>query len=119
MKTIEVSAAVIIEQSRVFATQRGYGEYIDSWEFPGGKLEPGESPREALKREIREELDTEVDVGQHKGETDHTRQWRFPDGAYLMTEEPIPGWTPDIRLLTASLLHPVRLTASFRHTGGG
>ncbi len=65
MKTIEVSAAVIIEQGHVFATQRGYGEYKDSWEFPGGKLEPGESPQEALKREIQEELDTEVHVGPH------------------------------------------------------
>lgn len=63
MKTIEVSAAVIIEQGHVFATQRGYGEYKDSWEFPGGKLEPGESPQEALKREIQEELDTEINVG--------------------------------------------------------
>ena len=63
MKTIEVSAAVIIEQGHVFATQRGYGEYKDSWEFPGGKLESGESPQEALKREIREELDTEINVG--------------------------------------------------------
>lgn len=63
MKTIEVSAAVIIEQNRVFVTQRGYGEYKDSWEFPGGKIERGESPQEALKREIREELDTEINVG--------------------------------------------------------
>ena len=63
MKSIEVSAAVIIEQHRVFATQRGYGAYKDSWEFPGGKLEAGESPEEALRREIREELDTEIEVG--------------------------------------------------------
>ena len=63
MKTIEVAAAVIFGEGRVFATQRGYGEYKDGWEFPGGKLKPGETPEEALAREIREELDTEIDVG--------------------------------------------------------
>ena len=62
MKVIEVSAAVILEQGRLFATQRGYGAYKDSWEFPGGKLEPGESPEEALRREILEELDTQIEV---------------------------------------------------------
>ena len=60
MKTIRVVAAVITEGDRIYATQRGYGEYKDSWEFPGGKIEPGESPQEALRREIREELDTEI-----------------------------------------------------------
>ena len=62
-KTVEVSAAVILDGGRVFATQRGYGAYKDSWEFPGGKLEPGETPQEALAREIREELNTQVEVG--------------------------------------------------------
>ena len=65
MKTIRVVAAVITEGDRIYATQRGYGEYKDSWEFPGGKIEPGESPQEALRREIREELDTEIEVGEH------------------------------------------------------
>ena len=62
-KTIEVVAAVICDGERVFATQRGYGEWKDWWEFPGGKMELGETPEEALVREIREELATEIDVG--------------------------------------------------------
>ena len=57
MKTIQVVAAVIVAGGKVFATQRGYGEYKDGWEFPGGKIEPGETPGQALSREIREELD--------------------------------------------------------------
>ena len=60
MKTIEVVAAIIIKDGQVFATQRGYGEFQGWWEFPGGKMEAGESPQEALKREIREELDADV-----------------------------------------------------------
>lgn len=63
MKTINVVAAVIMKDGRVFATQRGYGEFKDGWEFPGGKVEAGESPEEALRREIREELEVEVNVG--------------------------------------------------------
>lgn len=63
MKSIKVVAAVIIDNKKVFATQRGYGEYKDWWEFPGGKIEAGESPEEALKREILEELDTIIEVG--------------------------------------------------------
>ena len=62
MKTIRVVAAIIVENGRVFATQRGYGDFKDGWEFPGGKIEAGESPEQALVREIREELDTEVRV---------------------------------------------------------
>ena len=65
MKTIHVVAAVIRDgEGRIFATQRGYGPYKDGWEFPGGKIEPGETPKQALVREIREELDTEIDVGE-------------------------------------------------------
>lgn len=63
MKRVEVVAAVIMKEGRVFATQRGYGEFKDGWEFPGGKVEAGESPEEALRREIREELEVEVNVG--------------------------------------------------------
>ena len=64
MKTIKVVAAVIKKQNKVFVTQRGYGEFKDGWEFPGGKIEQGETPQEALKREICEELDTEILVGE-------------------------------------------------------
>ena len=63
MKQIEVVAAIIHDdEGRIFATQRGYGDFKDWWEFPGGKMEAGETPEEALKREIREELSTEISV---------------------------------------------------------
>ena len=63
MKTIQVVAAIIRNQDRIFATQRGYGPYKDGWEFPGGKIEPDDTPEQALAREIKEELDTEIIVG--------------------------------------------------------
>ena len=62
MKQIEVVAAIIRNGNKIFATQRGYGEWKDWWEFPGGKMEPGETAEEALRREIREELSTEINV---------------------------------------------------------
>ena len=62
MKTIRVVAAIIIDNDKVFATQRGYGEFKDGWEFPGGKIDEGETAVEALVREIKEELDTEIEV---------------------------------------------------------
>lgn len=71
---MEVVAAIIIRNGQVFATQRGYGEWKGWWEFPGGKMEPGESPQEALKREIREELDAEITVGQLL----ETVEWDYP-----------------------------------------
>ena len=61
-KTIRVVAAVIRKEDRIFATQRGYGEFKDGWEFPGGKIEPHETPQQALIREIKEELDTVIQV---------------------------------------------------------
>ena len=64
MKTIRVVAAVIRDGRRIFATQRGYGPWKDWWEFPGGKIEEGETPEAALVRELREELDTEITVGE-------------------------------------------------------
>ena len=63
MRVVNVVAAVIQDGNRVFANQRGYGNFKDGWEFPGGKIEPGETPQQALKREIEEELDTEITVG--------------------------------------------------------
>ena len=64
MKIIEVVAAIIRDSDeRIFCTQRGYGDWKDWWEFPGGKIEPGESHKEALRREIREELATDIEVG--------------------------------------------------------
>lgn len=74
MKTIEVVAAVIVRDGQVFATKRGYGEWKGWWEFPGGKMEPGESPQEALVREIREELDAEISVGRLL----ETVEWDYP-----------------------------------------
>ena len=62
MKTIKVVAAVIRDGDRIFATQRGYGDFKGGWEFPGGKIDAGETPEEALIREIKEELDTEVEI---------------------------------------------------------
>lgn len=75
MKRIEVVAAVICQGCRVFATQRGYGEWKDWWEFPGGKMEAGETPEAALKREIREELSAEISVGRLLGTVEHD----YPD----------------------------------------
>ena len=64
MKTIRVVAAVIRDGEKIFTTMRGYGDFKGLWEFPGGKIEPGETPQEALKREIREELASEISVGE-------------------------------------------------------
>ncbi|MBR5499495.1 MAG: (deoxy)nucleoside triphosphate pyrophosphohydrolase [Bacteroidales bacterium] len=74
MKTIQVVAAIIIKDQQVFATQRGYGEWKGWWEFPGGKIEAGECPQEALRREIKEELDAEISVG----ELLETVEWDYP-----------------------------------------
>ncbi len=74
LRKIEVVAAIIRRGDRIFATQRGYGEWKDWWEFPGGKMEPGETPREALAREIREELDAEIRIGKLL----HTVEWDYP-----------------------------------------
>lgn len=64
MKTIKVVAAAIRDKDKIFATARGYGDFKGQWEFPGGKVEEGETPQQALKREIREELETEIEVGE-------------------------------------------------------
>ena len=79
MKTIKVVAAIICdnikEKNKIFATARGYGELKGGWEFPGGKVEPGETPQQALVREIMEELDTEIEVG----ELIDTIEYDYPD----------------------------------------
>ena len=75
LKRIEVVAALIRKGDKILATQRGYGEYKDFWEFPGGKIEHGETPEVALKREIKEELATEIDVNEYVGTVDYD----YPD----------------------------------------
>lgn len=76
MKTVEVVAAIIYNADGcIFATQRGYGKFKDYWEFPGGKIEEGESPEDALRREIVEELDTEIEI---EGLFDAV-EWDYPD----------------------------------------
>lgn len=75
MKTIHVVAALIVNDGRIFATRRGYGSWKGWWEFPGGKVEPGETPEDALMREIREELDTEIAVERYVTSI----EWDYPD----------------------------------------
>jgi 8-oxo-dGTP diphosphatase len=75
-KTVEVAAAVIVDDSgRVLATQRGYGPMKDGWEFPGGKIEPGETGEQAIVREIREELAVDIEIDNALG----TVEWDYPD----------------------------------------
>ena len=112
-KTIEVVAAVIFDtQGRIFATQRGYGEWKDWWEFPGGKIEPGETPQQALKREIREELDAVIEVGELLRTIDydyptfhltmHCFKCRLANGHLTLLEHEAAKW------LNPSDLHSVR-----------
>lgn len=75
MKSIEVVAAIIRKGDRIFATQRGYGDFKDYWEFPGGKMEAGETPEQALVREIREELDAEIRIDKFLS----TIEWDYPN----------------------------------------
>ena len=79
MKTIEVVAAIIRKDNKIFATQRGYGEFKDWWEFPGGKMEAGETPEQALVREIHEELDTDISIDKFL----YTVEWDYPK--FLLT----------------------------------
>ncbi len=103
MKRIEVVAAVVIDgQGRVFATQRGYGDWKDWWEFPGGKMEAGETPQEALRREIREELDAEIEIGELLRTVDydypdfhltmHCFRCRLADGHVSLLEHEAARW---------------------------
>lgn len=104
MRVIEVVAAVIVRDGKIFATRRGYGEFKGMWEFPGGKIEPGEDRRHALKREIMEELDTEVSVGdelcivEYDYPDFHIRLHCFwctvTDGSLVLKEHEASGWFP-------------------------
>ena len=112
MKKIEVVVAIIIRDGKVFATQRGYGEWKDWWEFPGGKIEAGECPQEALVREIREELDAEIEVG----ELIETVEWDYPAFhltmhcfvCSLVSESMHLNGHEDSAWLTRDTLHSVR-----------
>lgn len=103
MKQTEVVAAIIFdEQGRIFATQRGYGDWKDWWEFPGGKMEARETPQEALRREIREELDAEIEVGELLRTIDydypnfhltmHCFKCRLADGHVTLLEHEAAKW---------------------------
>lgn len=86
MKHIEVVAAIIRKGNRIFATQRGHGEWKDWWEFPGGKIEAGETPKEALQREIREELSAEISVDEFVCTVEHDYpQFHLTMHCYLCT----------------------------------
>lgn len=74
-KHVQVAAAIIMDDGKIFATQRAHGEFKDGWEFPGGKIEQGETPQQAAKREVMEELDTEIEVG----ELFDTVEYDYPD----------------------------------------
>ena len=108
MKTIHVVAAAIFHKSRVLATQRGYGDFKDSWEFPGGKIEPHETPEMALAREIREELDLDIQVGDSIGRVHcdypdfhldmEVFACRIKDGKMVLKEHEGALWASDAML---------------------
>ena len=104
MKTIKVVAAIIRKENSVFATQRGYGDYKDWWEFPGGKVEEGETPERALIREIREELDSDIIVEKFLTTVEHDYSkfhlsmdcyWcRVQNGSLTLLEHEAAKWLP-------------------------
>ena len=112
MKTVRVVAAIIIRDGKVFATQRGYGQWQGWWEFPGGKIEAGECPQEALIREIREELEAEIQVG----ELIEIIEWDYPDfhltmhcfSCFLTSESIHLNEHEDSAWLTRETLHSVK-----------
>ena len=108
MKTVQVVAAVLHEGNRVFATQRGYGDWKDGWEFPGGKTEPGETARQALRREIQEELETEIEVEDLLGTVEYDYPgfhlsmqcfWcRIVEGSPVLKEHEAARWLDETHL---------------------
>ena len=111
MKTIHVAAAVIHSGSSIFATQRGYGPWRDGWEFPGGKVEPGETPEEALRREIREELDADILVENRLAHVEYTYpEFHLSMDCYscsLLSDHVILKEHESARWLTAQALNSV------------
>ena len=131
-RCIRVAAAVIRRGEEVFATQRGYGAYKDWWEFPGGKIEPGETPRGALVREIREELGAEIAVGEQIATVEYTYPefhlvmdcfWcTLTGGEPVLMEHEAARWLPlqdlmQVRWLPADLLLLPRLTRDAEENG--
>ena len=114
MRTINVVAAIIKSNNRIFATQRAHGEFAGGWEFPGGKIEPGETPEEALVREIQEELDTEITVDSLL----ETVEYDYPDfhlsmkcfwcsvvsGGLVLKEHAAARWLPKTELFEVAWL---------------
>lgn len=107
-KEITVVAAIIHQEKKIFATQRGYGEFKDGWEFPGGKIEKGETPEEALVREIKEELETEIEVGslfdivEYDYPAFHLKMYCFlctiKSGKLVLKEHEAAKWLPKTEL---------------------
>lgn len=114
MKTVSVVAAIIKDGEKILATQRGYGDFKGGWEFPGGKVEPGETPEAALIREIKEELDTEIAVDKYI----HTVEYDYPtfhlsmkcyvchvvEGALVLNEHDASKWLTKETLYTVDWL---------------
>ena len=114
MKRIEVAAAIIINNDKIFACQRGYGEWKDWWEFPGGKIESGETPEDALLREIREELSIEISINRHLTTVDYDYpnfhlsmlcyQARIISGSLILKEHENAKWLKKDELKTVNWL---------------
>lgn len=121
MKTIEVVAALIVEKDKVLATQRGYGEFKDGWEFPGGKVELGETPERALQREIKEELDVEIEIVTYIDTVEydypqfhlimHCYECRILNGQLMLKEHEASKWVSQNELNEIEWLAADRIVA--------